>query len=246
MNQSPAEDINANILIVDDILANRRLLSSILTSKGYTISDALDGETALKKAREQQPDLILLDIRMPVMDGYEVCRRLKADEKTRNIPVVFVSALDSQADKTLGFELGGLDYITKPFQVKEVLARVGTQLALHKLQKQLAEQNAQLEQEITQRKQAEAELQKTQALLHAAVLQSPSGILIADAPDVRIRLVNPAALGIRGKTDKPLTDIDVSKHAEHWKPYYPDGRPYASEDLPLSRAVLKGEVSENI
>jgi signal transduction histidine kinase len=144
-----------NILVVDDNLDNLGLLSRILTEKGYKVRPAPSGSLALKSVRSILPDIVLLDIKMPEMDGYEVCRRLKADERTRDVPVLFISALAEVTDKIKGFNVGGVDYITKPFQYEEVLARVGTHLALRRIQSQLERQNKRLHQEIEQRKRAE-------------------------------------------------------------------------------------------
>ncbi len=124
----------ADILIVDDTLENLRLLSQILSGHGYLVRVALNGLHALDTISEKAPDLILLDIMMPHLDGYEVCARLKADERTRSIPIIFISALDGIDDKIRAFEVGGVDYITKPFQIEEVLVRVQTHLALRNLQ----------------------------------------------------------------------------------------------------------------
>ncbi len=134
-----------DILIVDDTPANLRLLSAMLVEQGYKTRTAPDGPLALASAQAIPPDLILLDIKMPGMNGYEVCQALKADRRTRDIPVIFISALDQTEDKVKAFKFGGLDYITKPFQVEEVLARVETHLALHTLQAQLVAANAELE-----------------------------------------------------------------------------------------------------
>ncbi|HBL62326.1 MAG TPA: hypothetical protein DDZ80_29195, partial [Cyanobacteria bacterium UBA8803] len=150
----------AQILIVDDHPNNLRFLSKVLSSKGYQIQRAISGELALTAVRECQPDLILLDIMMPEMNGYEVCQRLKSCPETSHIPIIFLSALSQICDKIKAFELGGVDYITKPFQIEEVLARIENQLTIQNLSKQLKEQNAQLQQEIESRKQVEAQLRK--------------------------------------------------------------------------------------
>ena len=118
------------ILIVDDLPDNLRVLSSTLTEQGYKIRCAKNGSMALMGVQATLPNLILLDINMPDMDGYEVCQKLKASLPTRDIPVIFISALDDVLDKVRAFEVGGVDYISKPFQVGEVLARVKNQLAL--------------------------------------------------------------------------------------------------------------------
>ncbi|MEL6496590.1 MAG: response regulator, partial [Cyanobacteria bacterium J06623_7] len=122
----------AKILIVDDKPDNLRLLSQILTKQGYEVRKAIDGSTALMGVTKFAPDLILLDINMPDMDGYEVCQRLKSDRQTKQITVIFLSASDRVMDKVQAFEVGGVDYITKPFQVPEVLARVETHLKIRK------------------------------------------------------------------------------------------------------------------
>ena len=130
-------ETKGSVLVVDDNPDNLRLLSGILTDQGYKVRPAPSGALALKSVRSTLPDLILLDIKMPEMDGYEVCRRLKAEEQTSDIPVIFISALDDVMDKVKGFGVGAVDYITKPFQHEEVLARVRTHLELRRLQTQL-------------------------------------------------------------------------------------------------------------
>lgn len=127
----------ANILVVDDLPDNLRLLSRMLSEHGYQVRPVLNGAQALTAVQAQLPDLILLDIMMPVMNGLEVCERLKADPNTRDIPVLFISALSDTENKVAAFIAGGVDYVTKPFQVEEVLARVRTHLTLRALQQQL-------------------------------------------------------------------------------------------------------------
>lgn len=134
-----------SILIVDDTPANLRVLTQMLSQQGYQVRPARNGALALKTARTKPPDLILLDIQMPGMDGYEVCERLKADERTQDIPLIFISAQSDLDDKVRGFSLGAVDYITKPFQVEEVLARIKTHLTLGRLQKSLEEKNQTLQ-----------------------------------------------------------------------------------------------------
>lgn len=130
-------DNQPNILIVDDTPANLRLLAQMLADHGFHARPVLNGAQALAAAQLMPPDLILLDIRMPLMDGYEVCRQLKADPRTGDIPVIFLSALSETNDKLRAFQTGGVDYITKPFQAEEVLARVQTQLTVRSLQQHL-------------------------------------------------------------------------------------------------------------
>jgi putative two-component system response regulator len=135
----------AYILIVDDQMENLDILSEILNSNGHRVETAPNGMLALDIAEHDPPDLVLLDIMMPEMDGYEVCRRLKAHPDLRHIPVIFVSGLGDTADKIGGFQAGGIDYITKPFHVEEVLARVETHLALQRMQRELERYNLYLE-----------------------------------------------------------------------------------------------------
>jgi sigma-B regulation protein RsbU (phosphoserine phosphatase) len=137
-----------SILIVDDTPANLRLLSQLLAEQGYHVRPVPDGPLALAAVRAEAPDLILLDIRMPEMDGYHVCENLKSDAQTRDIPIIFISALDATQDKVRAFHTGGVDYVTKPFQAAEVLARVETHLALRKLRKQLLDANKRMAQEL--------------------------------------------------------------------------------------------------
>lgn len=132
------------ILVVDDNAENLRLLSQMLSERGYRVRVANSGRRALQSVQSNAPDLILLDIMMPDMNGYRVCEELKADEAFQDIPVIFVSALGEALDKVRAFSSGGVDYVTKPFQIKEVLARVRTHLFLHSLQKDLERQVAEL------------------------------------------------------------------------------------------------------
>ncbi|WP_051394696.1 response regulator [Leptolyngbya sp. Heron Island J] len=152
----------ADILIVDDTPDNLRLLSTMLLENGYKVRKAINGERALQAVEAVPPDLILLDIMMPGMNGYEVCGQLKASEKTQRIPVIFVSALDDAFDKVLAFDVGGADYISKPFRVQEVLARVQHQLIIRHQEQQLLRQNKQL-------RLRNAELKKLEANLDAYI-----------------------------------------------------------------------------
>jgi diguanylate cyclase (GGDEF)-like protein len=137
------------ILIVDDIPDNLNLLSAILCQEGFVIKQAVDGEMALRLVEQQLPDLILLDIQMPKINGYEVCQQLQGNRKTKDIPIIFISALNETLDKLKAFSLGAVDYITKPFDLPEVLARVNNQLNIRALQKALAQRNQELKQAIT-------------------------------------------------------------------------------------------------
>jgi phosphoserine phosphatase RsbU/P len=134
----------ANILVVDDVSANLQVLTGMLKERGYKARPVPNGKLALLAARKELPDLILLDINMPEMNGYEVCQHLKADESLQGIPIIFISALNENLDKVKAFAIGGVDYITKPFQMEELHARVETHLKLRRLQIELEQSNARL------------------------------------------------------------------------------------------------------
>ena len=156
------------ILVVDDTPANLQLLESILQEKGYTVRAAISGQMALKAARHQLPDIILLDINMPEMNGYEVCRALKSDPLLAEIPVIFVSAAVDTADKLRAFEEGGVDYVTKPFQPLEVIARVETHVDLARSRGELERQNKALEQALADLIQSQAQLREAKEHAEAA------------------------------------------------------------------------------
>jgi two-component system NtrC family sensor kinase len=167
-------DFQGNILVIDDTPANLRLLAEILTQKGYKVRTVTNGELGLSAAIGKPPDLILLDIMMPKMDGYEVCKHLKAEETTRDIPVIFISTFNDVIDKVQAFSVGGVDYITKPFQIEEVLVRVATHLAIRNLQKNLQEKNDQLTTTLQQLKTTNQQLIQSEKM--AALGQLIAGI----------------------------------------------------------------------
>lgn len=153
------------ILIVDDIPTNLEMLFDVLADAGFTVLVAEDGESAIARAAYGPPDIILLDVLMPGIDGFETCRRLKANESTKDIPVIFMTALAETVDKVKGLNLGAVDYITKPLQHEEVLARIELHLRLRSLTKALQEQNLRLEQEIQEHKRSEEKIREQAALL---------------------------------------------------------------------------------
>ena len=167
--QESAQPPKGDILVVDDKPENLLLLSTVLTKKGYEVRKVVNGNLALLAAKAEPPDIILLDINMPEMNGYEVCEQLKAQEKTQDIPIIFITASDEVFDKVKAFSLGGNDYITKPFQIEEVGARIENQLAICRLQKRLKSQNVKLEKEIRYREAIEAELVEANRQLKALV-----------------------------------------------------------------------------
>ena len=176
-----------SILIVDDLPENLIVLSGLLSRQGYETRPALGGPLALMAVRERLPDLVLLDIKMPDMDGYAVCRRLKEDPATRDVPVIFISGLDDPDHLVEGFEAGGVDYITKPFVEKVVMARIRTHLRLHRLQSGLERQvrtrtselrktNRRLEAEILERRRIEDSLRESEERYRAFIAGSLEGI----------------------------------------------------------------------
>ncbi|MGD1716381.1 diguanylate cyclase domain-containing protein [Dapis sp. BLCC M172] len=206
-NDLPKQNLEATILIVDDQISNLKVLAILLKNNNYKVKKAINGENAMIAVETDIPDLILLDIKMPEIDGYQVCERLKANPKTQEIPVIFISALNEVFDKVKAFELGGIDYITKPFQEQEVLARIKSQLTIQK-QKRLLEKERKLlkieqdnlKEEIRQRKEAEAILYQSRAIISSIVNSSLDGIAALEAvrntkngkiEEFRCLLVNP-------------------------------------------------------
>lgn len=190
----PKESLNfpkADILVIDDTPENLNLLSAMLTEQGYKVRSVTKGSTGLRGANAVPPDLILLDVNMPEMNGYEVCQHLKANDRTREIPVIFLSALGDVLDKVKAFTVGGVDYITKPFQLEEVLARIENHLTIWKLQRQLQAQNERLQQEISERAKAEEKFAKV-------FRSSPNPIAIATVSEARFIDVNPSFLKMSG------------------------------------------------
>ena len=168
MNNPEPHPPKGNILIVDDTLPNLHLLSNMLTDYGYKVRGVSNGQMAVTVVNAAPPDLILLDIRMPGMNGYQVCHTLKSNQQTADIPIIFLSALDEAMDKVKAFTCGGVDYITKPFQLEEVLIRVETHLTLRRLQSELQAANQVLEQRVEERT---AELMKTIVILEEQITE---------------------------------------------------------------------------
>jgi PAS domain S-box-containing protein len=163
----------AEILVVDDTPANLKLLANLLTDQGYRVRPALSGMLALRSAAAKPPDLILLDVRMPELDGYAVCQRLKADPRTQSAPVIFISASNEATDKIQGFAVGGVDYITKPFEPAEVLARVKTHLELRSLQQGLERR---VEARTAELAQAHRALQTSEERLRRVIEATSDGV----------------------------------------------------------------------
>ncbi|NJN21527.1 MAG: response regulator [Leptolyngbya sp. RL_3_1] len=202
-----------SVLIVDDNPVNLQVLSALLKQMDLKVFVAINGETTLQRAQRIAPDLILLDVMMPDLDGFEVCRRLKAAPQTAAIPVIFVAALATVEHKVKGFEVGGADYITKPFQQAEVAARVQHQLRLRQL-------THDLEQEIAARRQREAALQRSETRFRTLIDALPFGVWMRDAED-RLVMQNPVdvarygdQLGTVGLDDLAFTPEQATVYEE--------------------------------
>lgn len=195
------------VLIVDDIPDNLRLLAAILTRNGFRVRTANDGLRALASIKLSIPDLILLDVKMPELDGYEVCKQLKENTETASIPIIFISSLDGTFDKVKAFEVGGVDYITKPFQLTEVVARVSAHIELNCLHRQLSEQNQELEERNQELSREVAAKEKAQADL-AFLMKSVSHDLtnpIASMKYILSSLVSKAS-------SQNLSEVTVEAH----------------------------------
>ena len=191
MTEERQHSLKADILVIDDTPENLALLSQMLTEKGYKVRSVTKGSTAIRGAKAAPPDLILLDVKMPELNGYEVCQQLKADSLTKDIPIIFISALGDVFDKVKAFQVGGVDYITKPFQAEEVLARLDTHLTIRNLQIKLKAQNKQLQQEIAQKTAAEDKFAK-------AFRACPNPIVITTYDTGKILEVNHSFLQMSG------------------------------------------------
>jgi PAS domain S-box-containing protein len=203
------------ILVVDDTPDTLILLSEILSNAGYAVLVAPNGEEALQCIKQEMPSLVLLDIMMPEMDGFEVCRKIKSSEKFGNIPVIFISALDDNESKLKGFNAGGVDYISKPIHRQEVLARVNAHVNLFSLQQKLQEKNEALEREIENGKRQKKALEKSVQLFQGLFNVSPDAIILIDPHDRNISWpivdCNIAACNMNGYTRDELIgkSIDI-------------------------------------
>jgi two-component system, cell cycle response regulator len=186
-------DPKGNILLIDDLPENLKLLTDLLSQLGYVVRSATSGTRGLKSAKSKAPDLILLDIKMPEMDGYQVCQAFKNDPDLCHIPILFISALDETLDKLKAFQVGGVDYLIKPFQIEEVVARIETHLMIQK-------QREALQTEIVKRQEAEEVLYQSRALISSVLNSALDGIAAMQAvrdpitgniEDFRCLVVNP-------------------------------------------------------
>ncbi|NDJ22615.1 response regulator [Nostoc sp. B(2019)] len=244
------QSAKGDILIVDDTLDNLRLLSAMLDEQGYEVRSVTNGSIALIGIQAQPPDLILLDINMPGMTGYEVCQRLKSNPQTQEIPVIFISALNEVFDKVKAFSVGGVDFIHKPFQIEEVLARIEHQLKLCRLQLQLQEQNRRLQQtEAELRRSLEQERALNQRIEEMAALEERNRI----ARDIHDSLGHSlVALNVQMETVLTLWQVD----AERARSFLVEAKKLGSEALrsvresvsairsdPLQGQLLEGAIA---
>lgn len=237
-------DHQRRVLIVDDSLSDLRLLSQILMRQGYQVLPASDGNMALQIAEQAMPDLILLDIQMPDLDGYATCQQLKATRALKDIPVIFVSGFSKTLDKVKAFQLGGVDYVTKPFQEDELVARVHTHLRLTELAEhlearveqrtqELAVANQQLQQEITERKRTEGKLREQERVLSDILEATLSGYWDLNVP------ANTEYLSPRFKQMFGYEDHELPNSPETWqKLIFP-------EDLPVVFASLDRHIKSH-
>ena len=225
MNSIPINPNNGRILIVDDVPENLHLLSNTLTDAGYEVRGVVTGTMAILAARSGDPNLILLDIRLPDLTGYEVCQQLKADPLTADIPIIFLSALDDTLDKIKAFRVGGVDYITKPFQLEEVLARIQTHLALQQAKIQIRELNTDLERrvqqrtaqlesanqqllrEIAEREKMERALRESEARFRL-LAENMSDLVCLHEPDGRYIYVSPSCETLLGFSSEELIGLN--------------------------------------
>jgi diguanylate cyclase (GGDEF)-like protein/PAS domain S-box-containing protein len=239
MNDTQNDTLKPLILVVDDLPDNLRVLSATLAEQGYRVRCAKSGSMALMAAQSVPPDLILLDVKMPDMDGYEVCQKLKSHTITSDIPVIFLSALDDVIDKVRGFEVGGVDYVTKPFKVEEVLARINNHLALQNAKaeiralnselenrvrqrtEQLETANQKLKQEISERQKAEDLLQESEERLESILNSLQEMVWSVSATTFELLYINPAAERIYGR---PISAF--YEHPNLWlEAIHPEDRP---------------------
>lgn len=198
----------ANILIVDDVPDNLRLLQDSLQIEGYKVRSCTTGAMALRATSSAPTDLILLDIKLPDYDGYEICRQLKADEKTAHISVIFLSGLSNTFDKIQGFSVGGADYITKPFQIEELLVRVKTHLSIQKLQKSLQEKNIHLIEEIEKHKQTQEALFFEKELAQVTLKSIGDAVITTDAQG-NVTCLNPIAEDLTGWSEQEAQGLPL-------------------------------------
>ncbi len=231
------------ILIVDDLAENHEALSAMLVRDKYKVRLAQSGQQALDAINKRLPDLILLNIRMPKMDGYEVCRRLKAQEHTSHIPVIFITALEDAQNKAKGFRLGAVDYITKPFESLEVLARVKTHLSNRKTQAQLEQTNKELQKALNELKDANRHLRESQEFNQSLLNSSPDIIYIYDLIESQNIYSNEGVTNVLGYSVEKIQDLGKNVITSLMHPE--DLNTYDKEILPRYQRLKDGELIEH-
>lgn len=208
---------NKTILIIDDQSHSLEFLSEILSENGYKISISYCGREGIELAQDLHPDLILLDIILPDFDGYEVCRHLKADPETCQIPIIFISCIHNIFDIVKAFEAGGIDYITKPFQWQEVIIRVDNQIRLQSLQNQLSQHNQCLKQKIDKCQTLQHALDHQNQFKQSILASAPVGIAITNQQGYFLE-VNPAYCQLYGYDESELIGQPITLHFPHLSP----------------------------
>ncbi|WP_448525197.1 response regulator [Parathermosynechococcus lividus] len=237
-----------SILIVDDTPENIEVLTALLQMEGYDVRGAISGQMALMGIEAEPPDVILLDIMMPDMNGYEVCQTLKENPKTQSIPVIFISALDDVFDKVKAFEVGGADYVSKPFQQAEVLARVKNQLTIALLQRKLRQKNAllkkqnqQLQEIIEERRELVSSLQAAEEKYRQMFEEAAIGIYQSSPEGVYFK-VNDTLARIYGYADAQDWLADIEHHTQ--RPYVDSSAWERFQQQVQSRGVVQNLVSK--
>ncbi|MDM8526624.1 response regulator transcription factor [Anaerolineales bacterium HSG24] len=236
------------ILIIDDNRENLHVVVDYLNSLDFVPLTARNGQTGLKRAKIAQPDLILLDIQMPGIDGFEVCRRLKADEATRQIPVIFMTVMENVGDKVKGFGVGGVDYITKPVQIEELMARIKAHLLIRNLRQQLQTHNQQLEErvaertaslkmEIADRKKYQQEKDKLFEMVHSQSeqLRNLTSLIISSQQTNKQDLMNDLNLHIAQNLIVLQTNLDIAQTLLD----------YSDDDLKQNRSLLQAHIQKS-
>jgi diguanylate cyclase (GGDEF)-like protein/PAS domain S-box-containing protein len=236
MASVPVTNYRGNILIVDDLPDNLRLLRDTLSEQGYKVRSATTGAMAIRAAQSPATELILLDIKLPDLDGYEVCKQLKSDDRTTDIPIIFLSALNDTYNKVQGLAVGGVDYISKPFQVEEVLARVETHLTIRRLRQKLQEQNLSLTEEMEENKRLK-EIYLAEKELAQVTLQSIGDAVITTDAQSNIKYFNPVAERITGwqaeeSEGLPLSEVFQIVNEVTRQP----------AENPITKALLNGQI----
>ncbi len=242
---------SVTVLVVDDEPANLSVLFEYLRQANFRVLIAEDGASALERIERFPPDMILLDVKLPDIDGFELCRRLKEHQVTQNTPIIFMTVMAETADKVKGFAMGAVDYITKPLQVEEVIARVEKHLTIHSLRKQLEERNIQLEREIAERERVEEALREQNKFVTSLFESLPYPFYVVDVNDYTIKMANSATrLGelsepatcyaLTHKRDQPCDDepacpLEIVKETE--KPAMVEHIHYDEENLPRNVEV---------